>query len=105
MALTSCSSAVVHPLLRVLTDSSETLRKDAADTICALALALGPDLALFAPAIRKVTCWQTMAACVRLRPCPACVMSACSSRAKKASVMSHVAIHAEVARKSADALA
>ena len=54
MALTACASAVLHPLLRVLTDPSEELRRDGADTICALALALGPDLALFAPAVRKV---------------------------------------------------
>lgn len=54
MALTACASAVLHPLLRVLTDSNEVLRRDGADTICALALALGPDLALFVPAVRKV---------------------------------------------------
>ena len=54
MALTACASAVLHPLLRVLTDPVEPLRRDGADTICALALALGPDLALFAPAVRKV---------------------------------------------------
>ena len=51
MALTSCASAVLHPLLRVLTDPVEPLRRDGADTICALALALGPDLALFAQGV------------------------------------------------------
>lgn len=54
MALTACASAVLHPLLRVLMDAQDPLRRDAADTICALALALGPDLVLFVPAIRKV---------------------------------------------------
>lgn len=34
--------------------SPSSLCRDAADTLCALALALGPDLALFVPALRKV---------------------------------------------------
>ena len=54
MALAPHVSAVVHPLQRALEAPGPDLRKDAADTLCALALALGPDLALFVPALRKV---------------------------------------------------
>ena len=54
MALAPHVSAVVHPLQRALEAPAPDLRRDAADTLCALALALGPDLALFVPALRKV---------------------------------------------------
>ena len=54
MPLAGYAAAVLHPLLRCLDGPLDELRRDAADTICALALALGPDFALFVPTIRKV---------------------------------------------------
>ena len=45
-----------------------SLCRDAADTLCALALALGPDLALFVPALRKVGTGSNMCY-IMLRPC------------------------------------
>jgi len=53
MPLAGYAAAVLHPLLRCLDGGLEELCRDAADTICALALALGPDFALFVPTIRK----------------------------------------------------
>lgn len=53
MNLSGHASAVMHPLLRVL-DASEELRRDALDTLEALALPLGADFAIFLPSIRKV---------------------------------------------------
>jgi len=53
MPLAGYAAAVLHPLLRCLDGGPDELRRDAADTICALALALGPDFALFVPTIRK----------------------------------------------------
>ena len=58
MPLAGSAAAVLHPLLRVLDGPQEELRRDAADTICAVALALGPDFALFVPTIRRVRCCQ-----------------------------------------------
>ena len=55
MHLAGYSSNILHPLLRVLDGGIDELRTDALDTICSLALALGPDFPIFAPTIRKVT--------------------------------------------------
>lgn len=55
MPLAGSSAAVLHPLLRVLDGSVEELRRDAADTICSVAIALGPDFALFVPTISRVS--------------------------------------------------
>ena len=54
MHLAGYSSNILHPLLRVLDGSVDELRTDALDTICSLALALGPDFPIFAPTVRKV---------------------------------------------------
>ncbi|BDA44527.1 Serine/threonine-protein kinase TOR [Coccomyxa sp. Obi] len=53
MPLAGSSAAVLHPLLRVLDGNAEELRRDAADTICSVAIALGPDFALFVPTISR----------------------------------------------------
>lgn len=54
MQLAGFASALLHPLIRVVSDGSpDELRQDALDTICACALPLGPDFALFVPSIRK----------------------------------------------------
>ena len=58
MPLAGSSAAVLHPLLRVLDGNSEDLRRDAADTICSVAIALGPDFALFVPTISRVSAWS-----------------------------------------------
>lgn len=42
------------PPQQVLDGPHEDLRRDALDTICALAVALGPDFAIFIPTLRKV---------------------------------------------------
>ena len=54
MHLAGYSSSILHPLLRVLDGSVDELRTDALDTICSLALALGPDFPIFAATVRKV---------------------------------------------------
>jgi len=54
MHLAGYSSNILHPLLRVLDGGVDELRTDALDTICSLALALGPDFPIFAPTVRKV---------------------------------------------------
>ena len=54
MHLAGYSSNILHPLLRVLDGNADELRTDALDTICSLALALGPDFPIFAPTVRKV---------------------------------------------------
>ncbi|KAG0576661.1 hypothetical protein KC19_5G097200 [Ceratodon purpureus] len=46
-------SAILLPLTRVLDGSIDELRKDAVDTICALAVAMGGDFAIFVPSVRK----------------------------------------------------
>lgn len=56
MQLAGYASSILHPLIRVIDSSSEDLRRDALDTVCSLALALGPDLAIFSTAIQKVSC-------------------------------------------------
>ncbi|DBA66640.1 TPA: hypothetical protein ACH3X2_002209 [Trebouxia sp. C0005] len=54
MHLAGYSSSILHPLLRVLDGGVDELRTDALDTICSLALALGPDFPIFAPTVRKI---------------------------------------------------
>ena len=54
MHLAGYSASILHPLLRVLDGGVDELRTDALDTICSLALALGPDFPIFAPTVRKV---------------------------------------------------
>ncbi len=54
MQLAGYAAAILHPLMRVLDGHIDELRRDAADTICAVAVALGPDFALFVPSIRRV---------------------------------------------------
>nr|ABB13529.1 target of rapamycin kinase [Chlamydomonas reinhardtii] len=55
MQLGGYASAVLHPLIKVLDGhSDEQLRRDALDTICAVAVCLGPEFAIFVPTIRKV---------------------------------------------------
>ena len=54
MPLAGYAAAILHPLMRVLDGAIDELRADAADTICAVALALGPDFTLFVPSIRRV---------------------------------------------------
>ena len=55
MALAQQASTLLHPMLRLLDGEYDELRKDAVDTICALALAIGTaNLAIFVPVIQKV---------------------------------------------------
>ncbi|GIL44136.1 hypothetical protein Vafri_1666 [Volvox africanus] len=55
MQLGGYASAVLHPLIKVLDgQSDEQLRRDALDTICAMAVCLGPDFAIFVSTIRKI---------------------------------------------------
>lgn len=56
MQLAGYSSAVLHPLIRLLDGPSEELRERALDTICSVSLAIGPDFAIFVPTVRKVGC-------------------------------------------------
>lgn len=54
MQLTGYASSIMHPLIRVIDGANEDLRREALDTVCSLALALGPDLAIFSTTIQKV---------------------------------------------------
>lgn len=54
MQLSAHASQIVNPLLTVLDGPYEELRRDALDAICALAVVLGQDFAIFVPQIRKV---------------------------------------------------
>lgn len=54
MPLAGYAAAILHPLMRVLDGNIDELRRDAADTICAVAISLGPDFSLFVPSIRRV---------------------------------------------------
>jgi serine/threonine-protein kinase mTOR len=54
MQLAGHSSAVMHPLMRLLDGPNEELREKALDTLCAVALAVGPDFAIFIPTISKI---------------------------------------------------
>lgn len=62
MQLASYASAVLHPLIRVLDGPSDQLREKALDVICSVALAVGPDFAVFVPTIKKATIRHRMAA-------------------------------------------
>ncbi|KAK9806315.1 hypothetical protein WJX72_010074 [[Myrmecia] bisecta] len=53
MNLAGYASTILHPLIRVLAGAHDETRRDAMDTITALALPLGPDFAIFAPTIKK----------------------------------------------------
>ncbi len=67
MPLAGYAAAILHPLMRVLDGNMDELRRNAADTICAVAVALGPDFALFVPSIRRVRFWR-----LEDVPCPTC---------------------------------
>ncbi|KAL4435039.1 hypothetical protein ABPG77_003864 [Micractinium sp. CCAP 211/92] len=54
MQLAGFSSAVLHPLIRLLDGPSEELRERALDTLCSVSLAIGPDFAIFVPTIKKI---------------------------------------------------
>lgn len=54
MQLAGYSSAILHPLIKILDGTDDELRERALDTICSLALAVGPDFALFVPTVKKV---------------------------------------------------
>ena len=54
MQLAGYSSAVLHPLIRLLDGPSDELRERALDTVCSVSLAVGPDFAIFVPTIKKV---------------------------------------------------
>ncbi|KAG2491268.1 hypothetical protein HYH03_010473, partial [Edaphochlamys debaryana] len=55
MQLGGYASAVLHPLIKVLdSPGDEALRRDALDTVCAVAVCLGPDFGIFVPTIRKI---------------------------------------------------
>ena len=53
MQLAGFSSAVLHPLIRLLDGPSDELRERALDTLCSVALAIGPDFAIFVPTVKK----------------------------------------------------
>lgn len=53
MRLAGYGAALLHPLIRVLDGPHDELRRDALDTICALAVALGGDFAVFVPTVAK----------------------------------------------------
>jgi FKBP12-rapamycin complex-associated protein len=48
---------VLHPLIRLLDGPSDELRERVLDTLCSVALAVGPDFAIFLPTIKKVGVW------------------------------------------------
>ncbi|GBF92738.1 hypothetical protein Rsub_05107 [Raphidocelis subcapitata] len=54
MRLAGYSSALLHPLIKVLDGPHEELRRDTLDTMCSLAVALGQDFNIFIPTIAKV---------------------------------------------------
>lgn len=58
MQLAGCSSAIMHPLMKLLDGPDDDLRERVLDTICSLALAVGPDFAIFVPTIKKVGGWE-----------------------------------------------
>ena len=61
MQLASYASTVLHPLIRVLDGPSDELRERALDVICSVALAVGPDFAVFIPTIKKAIVRNRMA--------------------------------------------
>jgi len=54
MQLAGQASAVLHPLMRLLDNGPEELRELALDTLCSVALAVGPEFAVFVPTVKKV---------------------------------------------------
>ena len=54
MQLAGHASAVLHPLMRLLDTGPEELREPALDTLCSIALAVGPDFAVFVPTVKKI---------------------------------------------------
>ena len=54
MQLSAYASAVLHPLISTLRCSTSDLHPYVLDTICSLAVAVGPDMALFLPTIQNV---------------------------------------------------
>jgi FKBP12-rapamycin complex-associated protein len=48
------ASRIIHPLVRVLRNSSNELRLAALDCLCSLVIQLGSDFAIFVPTIQKV---------------------------------------------------
>jgi FKBP12-rapamycin complex-associated protein len=59
MPLAGSAASVLHPLVRVLDGQVDELRFDALDTVCSVAIAFGPDFALFVPTITRVrTCFS-----------------------------------------------
>lgn len=54
MHLSAYASAVLHPLISTLSSPSEPLQEAALDTICSVAVAIGPDTVLFLPTIEDV---------------------------------------------------
>ena len=53
MQLASHSASILHPLIRILNGPSEELRVRALDVICSITLAVGDDIKVFIPSIRK----------------------------------------------------
>lgn len=53
MQLGPHASAILHPLIRIMNGPSEELRTRSLDIICAIALAVGDDLKVFIPLIKK----------------------------------------------------
>jgi len=53
MQLGSHASAILHPLIRIMNGPSEELRVRALDIICCISLAVGDDLKVFIPSIRR----------------------------------------------------
>jgi len=72
MQLASYASAVLHPLVRTLDGPNDELREQALDVLCSVALAVGPDFAVFVPTIKK--------AMVRHRMTPHAAFSRIASR-------------------------
>ena len=60
MQLAGYASSIMHPLIRVIDGANEDLRREALDTVCSLALALGPDLTIFSTTILKVLAFSSI---------------------------------------------
>ena len=64
------ASSVLHPLIRLLDGPQDELRERALDTICSVALAIGPDFAIFLPTIKKVRRRHAQRECLGVGPGP-----------------------------------
>ena len=60
MKLANVAADSLHLHLASTAAQQDELRKEALDTICSLALALGPDFAIFSSTIFKVRCAQRL---------------------------------------------